>query len=740
MSKLLFGLNPVQREAVKHTGGPLLILAGAGSGKTRVLTSRVAYLIQERGVKPYNILAITFTNKAAGEMKERVQHLLGQDARDIWVSTFHSGCNRILRREIGNLNSVGVQSSYANSAGNQGGYDSNFAIYDTADQQTLIKQCLKELNLDDKKFAPRAVASLISEAKNKLQNPDRFARQAFDFFAEKTVEIYRLYQQKLRQNNALDFDDLLMFTVRLFDEHPEVLRYYQDRFRYILVDEYQDTNHAQYRLINLLAHRHRNLCVVGDADQSIYRFRGADISNILNFEQDYPEARVIKLEQNYRSTQTILEAANYVIRNNSERKEKHLWTENTQGQEIVTYRGEDERWESTYVVDRICTLKHKEGRPYKDFAVLYRTNAQSRVLEEELMKSRVPYKIVGGLKFYERKEIKDILAYLKVLANPADSVALRRIINVPKRGLGEASLEKVLAFAADRGITGLEALNRLQEIPGLTARATKPMEGFRKLMDALRQKLGQISLTQLVDDILEKTGYLAELQEENTIEAQTRIENLQEFRTVTADFDKNSEDPSLEYFLAGISLVSDLDTYEESSDAVVLMTLHSAKGLEFPVVFLVGMEEGVFPHARSQLDQVELEEERRLCYVGITRAREKLYLTNAWQRTMFGRSSNNPPSRFLEEIPEQFTTTVDPADGYGRPRKPLLQAIPGGISSTAGAASLNYVLGDKVEHAKFGPGVIVSVKGEGPDAEISIAFPSGGVKKLIAQYAKLKKL
>ncbi|MDA8210455.1 MAG: DNA helicase PcrA [Clostridia bacterium] len=740
MSKLLFGLNPVQREAVKHTGGPLLILAGAGSGKTRVLTSRVAYLIQEREVKPYSILAITFTNKAAGEMKERVQHLLGQDARDIWVSTFHSGCNRILRREIGNLNSVGVQSSYANSAGNQGGYDSNFAIYDTADQQTLIKQCLKELNLDDKKFAPRAVASLISEAKNKLQNPDRFARQAFDFFAEKTAEIYRLYQQKLRQNNALDFDDLLMFTVRLFDEHPEVLRYYQDRFRYILVDEYQDTNHAQYRLINLLAHRHRNLCVVGDADQSIYRFRGADISNILNFEQDYPEARVIKLEQNYRSTQTILEAANYVIRNNSERKEKHLWTENTQGQEIVTYRGEDERWESTYVVDRISTLKHKEGRPYRDFAVLYRTNAQSRVLEEELMKSRVPYKIVGGLKFYERKEIKDILAYLKVLANPADSVALRRIINVPKRGLGEASLEKVLAFAADRGITGLEALNRLQEIPGLTARATKPMEGFRKLMDALRQKLGQISLTQLVDDILEKTGYLAELQEENTIEAQTRIENLQEFRTVTADFDKNSEDPSLEYFLAGISLVSDLDTYEESSDAVVLMTLHSAKGLEFPVVFLVGMEEGVFPHARSQLDQVELEEERRLCYVGITRAREKLYLTHAWQRTMFGRSSNNPPSRFLEEIPEQFTTTVDPVDGYGRPRKPVLQAIAGGMASTAGAATLNYVLGDKVEHAKFGPGVIVSVKGEGPDAEISIAFPSGGVKKLIAQYAKLKKL
>lgn len=756
MNKYLSSLNPVQQQAVKHTEGPLLILAGAGSGKTRVLTNRVAYLIQEKGVKPYNILAITFTNKAAGEMKERVQNLLGEGARDIWVSTFHSSCNRILRREINNQW----------VAGTQGGYTSNFAIYDSADQQTLIKQCLKELNLDDKKFPPRAVAALISEGKNKLQNPDRFAQVALDFFAEKTGEIYRLYQRKLEQNNALDFDDLLMFTVRLFDEAPEVLHYYQDRFRYIMVDEYQDTNHAQYRLVNLLAQKHRNLCVVGDEDQSIYRFRGADISNIQNFERDYPEAKVIMLEQNYRSTKTILEAANYVIGNNLERKVKKLWTENAQGQELIAYRGENERWEAAYVVDRIATLHHKENRPYKDFAVLYRTNAQSRVLEEELMKARLPYKIVGGLKFYDRKEIKDILAYLKILANPADSVAFRRIVNVPKRGIGETTVEKVLSFATLQGITALEALNRLEEVPGLTTRATKPLDGFHKLIQALQRKLGQTGITQLVDDILESTGYITELQEEKSIEAQTRIENLQEFRTVTNDFDQNTEENSLEYFLAGISLVSDLDTYDESEGGVVLMTLHSAKGLEFPVAFLVGLEEGMFPHARAQFDQVELEEERRLCYVGITRAQEKLYLTHAYQRTMYGRTSNNPPSRFLEEIPEQLTTTVDPVDGYGRPRKPVLPDRVGGWNSNptdlgnGGSPSsqwgspwqqvnsgskpqistCEYTLGDKVQHAKFGTGVIVSVKGEGLDAELSIAFPAGGVKKLIAQYAKLIKL
>ncbi|HEX3032178.1 MAG TPA: DNA helicase PcrA [Bacillota bacterium] len=763
MSNILDGLNPRQREAVQCTEGPLLIIAGAGSGKTKVLTSRFAYLIQEQGVRPFNILAITFTNKAAGEMRDRVERLLNEPVRDLWVSTFHSSCNRILRREIEHFP----------------GYNSNFAIYDTADQQTVVKECLKELNLDDKKFAPRAVAGVISDAKNKLQNPDQFSRVARDYFTDKCAEVYRLYQQKLRNNNALDFDDLLGMAVRLFEENPQVLSYYQNKFKYILVDEYQDTNHAQYRLVNLLAQEHRNLCVVGDADQSIYRFRGADISNILNFQQDYPEAKTIKLEQNYRSTKVILEAANCVIENNAERPAKELWTENERGHAIVRYQGEDERREAAFVVERMYVLKDRDDREYRDFAVLYRTNAQSRVLEEELMKSRIPYKIVGGLKFYERKEIKDILSYLKVLANPSDTVAFRRIINVPKRGIGDTTTARVLDFAASEGLAPFAALERLQEIPGLTARATKPLAEFAKLMASLREKANQVSVTQLTEEILSRTGYMAELREEKTIESQTRQENLQEFLSATADFDKHSEDASLEYFLAGISLVSDVDTFDEEDNSVVLMTLHSAKGLEFPVVFLVGMEEGVFPHFRAQYDTTELEEERRLCYVGITRAKEKLYLTHAWQRSLFGKTNMNPTSRFIEEIPTELLTKVDPIDNFGQITQPsragsagwgtsswgvneltgsyhtgsnntgsyssgATQASSRSASPTAGFAVPEsndmVILGDKVEHAKFGVGVVVSVKGEGPDAEISIAFPSGGVKKLIAQYAKLRKL
>lgn len=756
---LLEKLNPSQWEAVTKTEGPLLVLAGAGSGKTRVLTYRIAYLL-EQGVSPYSILAITFTNKAANEMKERLADLIHAGSEHLWVCTFHAACVRILRREIDVL-----------------GYDSNFVIYDSADQQTLIKQCLKELNIDDKRFPPRAMAAGISEAKNKLWGPAEYEKRAFDLYEQTVARVYELYQKKLRANNALDFDDLLVLTVKIFEEHPEVLEHYQHRFRYVLVDEYQDTNLAQYKLVNMLAQKHRNLCVVGDADQSIYGWRGADIRNILDFERDYPDARVIKLEQNYRSTKVILEAAHKVIKNNVGRKDTRLWTENDEGTPIEFFRARDEHQEAYFVADRIYRMHAEENKPYGDFAVLYRTNAQSRVVEDVFMKHNIPYIIVGGLKFYERKEIKDILAYLRVILNPADAVSLHRIVNVPRRGVGDTSVGKMTEYAREKGLSLFEAMMHAAEIPGLTGRAVNPVREFTKLIDEWRGRLGELSVTALVGEVLDRTGYMRELQAENTVEAETRMENIKEFLSVTKEFDKHSEEKSLEEFLAGISLVSDIDTYEDKSDAVVLMTMHSAKGLEFPVVFVVGMEEGVFPHSRSLQGSSDLEEERRLCYVAITRAMEKLYLTCAWERNMYGNTMFNPRSRFLEEIPAELLSgggedagpqqeydrpgagrgyrTGGNAGGYGRvvpfpasrsaeaAKTALSQQLPansGAGTPPSGAAGGLFRLGDKVMHAKWGEGVVVSVKGQGEDAELSIAFPDQGIKNLIVKYAPIKKV
>lgn len=759
-------LNPPQAEAVEHCTGPLLILAGAGSGKTRVLTYRIGYLIREVGVAPYNILAITFTNKAAGEMKERVDALIGHRAESMWICTFHSACVRILRKEIGRLgNSGGLGNN--DGLGNNGGlgYNGSFAIYDSADQQTLVKQCLKELNIDDKRFTPRAIAAGISQAKNKLMDPRAYEDQAYDYYQQTVSRVYRLYQARLLSNNALDFDDLIMKTVTLFEQHPDVLESYQNRFKYILIDEYQDTNHAQYRLVKLLAAGHRNLCVVGDDDQSVYRFRGADIQNILDFERDYPEAKVVRLEQNYRSTKTILEAANEVISHNYGRKQKRLWTENPGGSLISLFTAQDEHQEAYYVAQKIVEGHDVHGRKYQDFAVLYRTNAQSRVIEEVLMRNNVAYTIVGGLKFYERKEIKDVLAYLRVISNPLDSISLQRVINVPRRGIGDASLAKVAEYARENGLSLFAAMEGSQAIPGLTARVTKPMAEFVGLINELQARKDELAVTALTSEILARSGYLKELENEKSVEAETRIENLKEFLTATAEYDRSTGEGSLEEFLAGVSLVADIDNLDHSSDAVVLMTLHSAKGLEFPVVFIIGMEEGIFPHSRSLLEEAELEEERRLCYVGITRAREELHLLNAWQRNIYGNYMHNPPSRFVREIPlnllHQAGVGQEPTGATGRltgsragngggtgqtaaTRRVSNAGAAGQTAATrqvtnAGAVG-SYRLGDKVEHGKWGQGVVVSVKGEGEDAEISVAFPEMGIKTLVAKYAPLKKL
>ncbi|ADG81715.1 DNA helicase PcrA [Thermincola potens] len=734
-------LNPEQKEAVEWTEGPLLILAGAGSGKTRVLTYRIAHLIHRKGVSPRNILAITFTNKAAQEMKERVERFLGYDSRDLWVCTFHSACVRILRMEIEKL-----------------GYGRNFVIYDSADQQTLLKNCLKELNIDDKKYPPRAMQVLISQAKNGLQDPAAFKRQAQDYYQEVGARVYELYQHKLKENNAMDFDDLIMKTVELFEKFAQVLDYYQERFKYILVDEYQDTNHAQYRLIRLLAAKYRNLCVVGDDDQSVYGWRGADIQNILDFERDYPEARVIKLEQNYRSTKNILAAANHVVKRNIGRKEKSLWTENEEGLLPVFFRAQDQYQEAYYIAERIYRLHLEEDRPYRDFAVLYRTNAQSRVIEEVFIKNGIPYTIVGGLKFYERKEIKDILAYLRVISNPADNISLQRIINVPRRGIGDTTMGKIAEYANYQGISHYEALIRAEEIPGLTGRSLSPVKKFGQLIEAFRQTARHSSVTELVNEVLQQTGYIRELEAEKSVEAQTRLENIKEFLSVTKEFDARAAENRLEDFLAEVSLISDVDEYTEGADAVVLMTLHSAKGLEFPVVFIAGMEEGIFPHSRSMLDNSQLEEERRLCYVGITRAKERLYLTAAWERNLFGNTMFNPVSRFIEEIPPAL---LDTEGGERRRHEQESREMFRGSrdkdrrSSFADRAHVSPVgsykiedrpkesffhLGDKVQHSKWGVGVVVAVNGKGEDAELSIAFPDLGIKKLMVRYAPLKKV
>ncbi|MBQ5420538.1 MAG: DNA helicase PcrA [Selenomonas sp.] len=764
------GLNPAQTKAVEHTDGPLLIMAGAGSGKTKVLTCKIANLLA-KGVAPWSILAITFTNKAATEMRDRVDRMIGEGAKDVWLSTFHSFCAKFLRREI---EATGL-------------YKRNFVIYDASDSQVVIKECLKEMNLDPKQYAPSAVQNAISNAKNQLMGPKAMERDADSFFQQKVAEIYKLYAKKLRTNNALDFDDLLMISVLLLEEHEEVRVKYQNRFKYILVDEYQDTNGAQYQLTKILAAKHHNLCVVGDADQSIYGWRGADIRNIMDFEQDYPEARTIKLEQNYRSTKNILAAANAVIEHNINRKKKELWTENTTGEKITVYEAGDERDEAQFIATTVMKQKTIFNASYGDIAILYRTNAQSRVVEETFMRSGIPYTMVGGLKFYDRKEIKDILAYLRVIYNPLDTVSLMRIINVPKRGLGAASLGKIAAYADANGLTVFDVISNpdtLDAIPGITARTKKPLELFATFIFKYMGYQANMHIDDLIEKVLEESGYLRELKEENKPENESRIENLKEFIGVARDFEKSEENPTLENFLATLSLVSDIDNAELEDDRVTLMTLHAAKGLEFPTVFMIGMEEGLFPHSRTLMDENEIEEERRTCYVGITRAERKLYLTCARQRTIYGKTSPAVRSRFLGEIPEEYTEALIPrANSYGfananhygpqqrsgtmtfRPSASQMGRNPAAFTDKAKSAfevlnsmqkrsvnvqpqtgvirpdtSVEWKVGDKAQHGKWGVGTVVSVKGEGEEVELKIAFPGQGVKGLMQKYAPISKV
>lgn len=733
--KLLNGLNPEQQRAVKTTDGPLLLMAGAGSGKTRVLTHRIAYLMVEKQVNPYNILAITFTNKAAREMKERIYSMMGGVADEIWVSTFHSMCVRILRRDIDRL-----------------GYNRNFTILDTTDQQSVVKTILKEKNLDPKKYDPRAILGAISSAKNELIGPEEFAKNAGGHMDQIVADVYELYQKRLRKNQALDFDDLIMTTIQLFQRVPEVLTFYQRKFQYIHVDEYQDTNRAQYMLVKLLAQRFQNLCVVGDSDQSIYRWRGADIANILSFEKDYPRSEVILLEQNYRSTKRILFAANEVIKNNLNRRDKNLWTENAEGNKIFYYRADSEQSEAQFVAGKIKEAIQSGKRKYSDFAILYRTNAQSRVMEEVLLKSNIEYSIVGGVKFYDRKEIKDTLAYLRLIANPDDDISLTRVINVPKRGVGSSSVDKIANFADMHDMSMFQALGSI-ELIGLSPKITKACREFYDLINNYTHMQEYLSVTELVEEVLEKTGYYEMLKAEKSIEAQSRLENLDEFLSVTKNFEEGNEDKSLIAFLTDLALVADIDKLDEDGkqvDTVVLMTLHSAKGLEFPVVFLLGLEEGVFPHSRSLMEEAEMEEERRLAYVGITRAEEELFITNAQMRTLFGRTNMNPPSRFIGEIPADLIDGLEPrksplqsqsaspfaARQAAAVRKPVLRPM----TNSTGGEEHGWKVGDKAVHGKWGTGTVVSVKGEGEGIELDIAFPKPvGIKRLLAKFAPITK-
>lgn len=737
-----YGLNPQQAEAVINTEGPMLIMAGAGSGKTKVLTCRVANLLQ-KGVRPYRILAITFTNKAAAEMRERVNNMSGPAAKDVWLFTFHAFCARFLRMEIDKLP----------------GYGGNFAIYDTADSQNLIKQILKEMNLDDKRFQPSGILSRISNAKNALQDAAAFARQAGDFYEQKVADIYSRYEQKLQLNNALDFDDLLMLSIKLLQENKEVREKYQNRFDYLLVDEYQDTNHAQYLLTKFLAAKHRNICVVGDADQSIYGWRGADIQNILDFEKDYPDAKVIKLEQNYRSTQIILDAANAVIENNTGRKPKNLWTENKSGADIIYFQAVDERDEARFVIEQLQNLQRTENKKLGDMAILYRTNTQSRIFEEMLIKSGISYNMVGGLKFYERKEIKDIIAYLRVIFNPADSLSLLRIINVPKRGIGDASLAKIQAYAAANNVSLFEAVSNAAAIDGLSSRFVSKLDDLAGIIFELMNLANEAPVEDLIDRVLRDTGYLEELENERTPQAQSRIDNLHELISVAQEFAKSEEENNLENFLAHVALVSDIDDTELGEDAITLMTLHSSKGLEFPVVFLVGMEEGLFPHARTLMDETEIEEERRLCYVGITRAKEKLFLSSTKMRTIYGNTVTYPPSRFLQEIPARLVKTIKRQERFSalenfkqvsekysaRPQKPASTFNPHSFmpqkpAAAAGGTGTRFNTGDRVSHSKWGEGMVVSVKDSPDGQEVKVAFAGAGVRSLLTKYAVLKKL
>lgn len=739
-AELLNGMNPRQKEAVLHTDGPLLLMAGAGSGKTRVLTHRIAYLIEEKEVNPWNILAITFTNKAAKEMKERVNAILASGGEDVWVSTFHSMCVRILRRDVDFI-----------------GYNRNFTIIDSSEQLTLMKRILKELNIDPKKYDPRSILGTISQAKNSLQTPQDFAKMQGSYYEEIAAKCYAAYQKELQYNQCMDFDDLIMNTIRLFEEHPDSLTYYQNKFHYIHVDEYQDTNHAQYTLVNLLAGRFRNLCVVGDADQSIYGWRGADMQNILDFEKDYPDAAVILLEQNYRSTKNILSAANQVIENNSNRKPKNLWTENKEGNKITYYRADNERDETRFIVDRMQEEIRSNHRNYGDFAILYRTNAQSRVMEETLLKANIPYKMVGGHKFYDRKEIKDILAYLNVLANPQDSISFERIVNSPKRGIGPGSIEKLRSFASLHEWPLLEAAQNV-DLANIGGKAGQQLGAFGEMIQEVTQMIPYLTVTELTKEVLDRSGYLEDLKIQNTLEAQARIENLEEFLTVTQEFDKqfeqqNEEDADapeekLTVFLNDLALVSDIDNLEEDASQVTLMTLHAAKGLEFPVVFLIGLEEGVFPLSRALMEESELEEERRLAYVGITRAEEALYLTNAFSRTLYGRTQYNRPSRFVEEIDQELleiegmrptpkkTPVFAKKTAYSY-KQPETAVVPS--KSATGGENNSWKPGDKVKHKKWGLGTVVRVSGTSKDLELDVAFPSQGVKRLLTAFAPIEK-
>ena len=739
-------LNKEQREAVFHTEGPLLILAGAGSGKTRVLTHRIAYLIDEKGVNPWNILAITFTNKAAGEMRERVDHIVGFGSESIWVSTFHSTCVRILRRHIERL-----------------GYSTNFTIYDADDQKTLMKDVCKQLQIDTKIYKERSLLAAISSAKDEMISPDEYELQAAgDYHKQKIAKVYREYEKQLRSNNALDFDDLLVKTVQLLQTQPDVLEYYQDRFRYIMVDEYQDTNTVQFKLISILAKKYRNLCVVGDDDQSIYKFRGANIKNILNFEHVFEDAKVIKLEQNYRSTENILNAANGVIRNNYGRKDKALWTENGVGDKIVFQQFDNAYDEVDYIVSDIRSHVREGIRSYNDHAILYRTNAQSRMFEEKFVTANIPYKVVGGINFYARKEIKDLLAYLKTIDNGLDDLSVKRIINVPKRGIGLTTINRVQENATERGVGFYEALRTVDMIPGI-GRGVAKLESFVALIEHFKESAKTMLVSELMQEILDYTGYMEELKEEGGEEAEARIENIDELLSKIAVYEESCVDemPTLSGFLEEVALVADIDSLDESSDYVVLMTLHSAKGLEFPEVYLVGMEDGIFPSYMTITadDPSEIEEERRLCYVGITRAMENLTLTCARRRMMRGEVQYNKMSRFLKEIPVHLFSvggnavqkeTQEPMQNIYFQAKQAFKAQPFSTQKIVAKPVQNfgaktgegpgYDVGDRVRHTKFGEGLVTAMVQGGRDYEVTVQFDSVGVKKMFAGFAKLQKI
>jgi DNA helicase-2/ATP-dependent DNA helicase PcrA len=716
-------LNPAQREAVIYATGPLLVLAGAGSGKTRVLTYRIAHLIGIHKIDPWKILAVTFTNKAAGEMKERVEKLLGKDGIHVWLSTFHSWCARILRMEASLL-----------------GYNRSFSIYDENDQISVIKKCMEELDISPKKISPDAVQSHISKAKDRLITWQDFSLQTKDFFEENVARIYKLYQRKLEEANAFDFDDLIMRTVELFTNQPEVLEKYQKRFQHILVDEYQDTNHAQYVLVNLLASKNRNLCVVGDEDQSIYGWRGADINNILNFEKDYPDAKVVKLEQNYRSTQIILDAAGAVVKNNQERKGKTLYTKIKGGEKVSLLFLENEHQEAEATVEQIRHLSKRHDYSLSDFVILYRTNAQSRVFEQKLRDSGIPYVIVGGLRFYERKEVKDILAYLKVLTNPKDDVSLKRIINVPGRGIGAQTLSKIENFCLKKNSSFLEGIKRIEEIEGISPRLKKTIHDFSKMLDEFSKLKDKSPVDELTELIAEKTGYLDELRREKTIEAENRIENIKELINATSEFIERSDDPTLEGFLEEVSLITDIDLWDKTKDAVTLMTLHAAKGLEFRVVFITGLEEGLFPLSRSLENPSDLEEERRLFYVGITRAKERLFLSFARQRRRFA-DMVNLESRFLNEIPKELLKIEEHVSHKYREEfsgKVDLNQIKSFFPESAGTYDSMLQIGVRVIHPHWGEGVILFREGSGDNLTLTVVFRGGVKKKLLVKYADLE--